>query len=280
MKSPKFLATAAAFLAAALWLPSVASAYPLSVTRTSADTDQIVSNPASGFWSGGNFKITSTVSLAGVENGLQKYLYEYIIDAAVRDISHIIIETSPDIGDDIALNTITGGTVSGPGLFKPGSGNPGMPGDIYGFKVDLTPAAQDYSFSFYSFRAPVWGDFYAKDGKTGGPGGGEEVYAYNKMFGTNPSNPLDPNVTAANVGSADYKGWIITPDTRTTVVIPEPSSLAIAGLGGLGLIGYAWRRPQGLTGLTAPALKQTPGWFGATLRPPFTFAHHDNSLPS
>ncbi len=62
-------------------------------------------------------------------------------------------------------------------------------------------------YSFYSWRNPIEGDFYSKDGRAGGHG-------WN---------------TASNADGY----YILRPDTQT--VVPEPGSMLLMGLGLLGL---------------------------------------------
>ena len=45
-----------------------------------------------------------------------------------------------------------------------------------------------------------------------------------------------------------------TPRTASLVAAPEPSSLVLAGLGGLAFFGYAWRRGRGLNQVDADVL--------------------------
>ena len=84
----------------------------------------------------------------------------------------------------------------------------------------------DRTFSYTSSKAPVWGDFYIKDGSFEG----HDVYAYNSTFGT-----PDPTDAPAD-GSINYK--ILRPDSIST--IPEPSSMLLLG-SALALFGGARR---------------------------------------
>jgi hypothetical protein len=134
----------------------------------------------------------------------------------------LIIETSGDFQmTDIiegSYQVLQGsvGSVSVGEFRYGGEDNYGMPENLYGIKFDST-AGLTLQISFDSFRSPVWGDFYAKDGKTQG----ESNTAHNEGF---TALDTDPTV-AASSGSVDYH--ILRPDT----VVPEPSSFA--GLGGL-----------------------------------------------
>ncbi|WP_161602508.1 PEP-CTERM sorting domain-containing protein [Tautonia marina] len=236
-----------------LLAPGVASAYPLSVTRTTTGTTgsntELVWNPAAGVWSDGGFSITTMVEKDGTQlvgsDLFQVFKYTYSITTPLvgGNLSHVVVQLSQNILDDqwgifgVNLNNFTFDGDSLNNSIKThteAQGNPGMPADLFGIKLniaDTNPA----SFSFRSLQTPVWGNFYAKDG--GGTGDGA-VWAHNKDFLSTPS-PLD--VTAANVDSGDFAGYVITADTAR-VIVPEPSTFAIAGLSGLAMLGYSLRR--------------------------------------
>jgi len=125
------------------------------------------------------------------------------------DLSHLILEVS-DVFELSDLSGLTGAYIDELKLFQPPlSGEPGLPGDIFGIKFEGFEDDQVAFIGFYSPRVPEWGDFYAKDG---GGTGASAVYAYNNGFGSDPTDP--------------FLNWIVRPDT---VVIPEPSTMVILG---------------------------------------------------
>ena len=89
------------------------------------------------------------------------YRYSFRNDAGgylSKQISHMVVAISPNA----TLRDFWG--ANGPLEIQTWSGddpsNPGMPGELYGLKIDI--AAEEYFFT--STKAPVWGDFYVKDG--------------------------------------------------------------------------------------------------------------------
>ncbi len=150
-------------------------------------------------------------------------IYNYTFTVADKGFSHIILEVSADAprGDfwDFSWTDIEGPRTFSPD--DPGASNPGMPGDIYGIKFDNLDDVLTFSVSFKSTHLPMWGDFYAKDGKDNQL----DVFAFNTGFGTDPTN-------------GDYTNWIPVPDT----LVPVPGSVILLGSGLLGLVGLRFRR--------------------------------------
>ena len=84
-------------------------------------------------------------------------------------------------------------------------------------------------------RAPVWGDFYAKDG---GGNAEDAVAAWNTGFLD--ADPLDLPADGS------INNHVLVPDTYTTPV-PEPGTLLLVG-----------------TGLTSAGVWSRKRWFGRT----------------
>lgn len=156
--------------------------------------------------------------------------YEYTMltdegDPLAPAVSHAIFQLSANISSDDVFNF--GGDVveTSFGTFGASPANPGIPGSIFGIKID-TNGTSPTKLSFDSTRMPMWGDFYAK--------GGSNSFAYNSDFGVAVANPNDfknPAVSAS--GATLFK--ILVPDT----VIPSPAS---AGMLGMVFVGVSRRR--------------------------------------
>jgi hypothetical protein len=143
-------------------------------------------------------------------------------------LSHLIFQVSSNLGEDGIFNM-------SPSTFdfstdwnatSNGNSNPGMPNSIYGFKVD--GAAGVFTFSFDTYRLPMWGNFYAKDGVDKEGDTEINVTAWNKGL-----------ETGADPGQYPIQ-YIAVPDT--VVPIPPTALLLGSGLLGLGVLG--WRRKR------------------------------------
>ncbi len=170
----------------------------------------------------------SSISWTVSQNLNGSWLYSYDFNVASKDISHFIIETCPNFdASDILIFSDPSNELGVPAFgtytsTSNGGSNPGLPGSIYGFKIDTAADASALSlgFSFTTNYAPAWQDVYLKDGKQGG----DNVYAFNSGF-----NLADPTDLASN-GSFD--GHILAPGCNLSV--PEPSAALLALLGAVG----------------------------------------------
>lgn len=172
----------------------------------------------------------------GASAGKWKYTYEFTVPA--KDISHINIEVSDTFTVDLLSPKPAGTSVDDFG--NEGGSSPGIPEEFHAIKFDGVNT-KAWSVTFETSRNPIWGDFYAKDGKDQGV----DVYAYNDGFGSPDSDP-DPFAFPAASGSVQFH--LLVPDTLDIgqppddPVIPEPMTMATFGLAAAALGRYARRR--------------------------------------
>jgi hypothetical protein len=163
-----------------------------------------------------------------------KYTYTFGHDGSQYGLSHVIIETS----EGFSLSDITG--LSGASIESIGpqtamSGNPNLPEDmVSGIRfAPLTEGPLSMTWTFYSDRQPVWGDFYARCG--GHAGQINYAYNYNNTSGTESgflSPDTDPTADPSTGTAANhYYYHMLRPDS-----VPEPGTLALLALGGLAVI--------------------------------------------
>ncbi len=165
-----------------------------------------------------------TFSWTVTQNGDLSWHYSYVFDSTdvKGTLSHLLLETSLNLtADDIFNDTPSAGS---PRLYEDGPGNPNLPGPLFGIKFESVSGAV-VSIEFDSTRAPMWGDFYAKDGSVGGE-------LWNAGF-----LDADPQAAADNGSLWDH---ILVPDTTTTIV-PSPGAVLLSGIG-IGLAGWFGRK--------------------------------------
>ena len=121
------------------------------------------------FWLASGTALDWSVNANG--NGTYTYTYELQVPDDSKEISHMTIEVSPSFTSSNLLEVLQGTIADDqPDDYPKGGADPGMPSSLWGIKFEGGAGETDYDWtvSFISDRAPVWGDFYAVDGKRPG----------------------------------------------------------------------------------------------------------------
>ncbi len=168
------------------------------------------------------------------QNTDNTWRYSYTFSVPSKDISHFILEVSENFNISNLSSLTSGysyesGESGDPRIYSPddpGNSNPFLPdGGIFGIKFSKNSSSTTYEWEFDTTRAPMWGDFYAIDGKKDNTTPSVIPWAYNAGFGIN---------TLIDDGK-----HIAVPDTKT--VIPLPGAVLL-GLLGISVAGVKIRR--------------------------------------
>jgi hypothetical protein len=232
MKSLFNLGVLALALLSARALEAVDTPVDAAFWNSSRSTNSGDGIQATKDWSGvGNdgFKLSWDISL---DNNIFHYVYT-VTDTKGgdldKDLSHLILQFSDSFTSSDYLdangNPVPGIVLTNYSSTTQGGSNPNMPGVLYGVKY--AGDGGQLTIDFYTQRAPVWGSFYAKSGKTDGV----DVVAWNTGFTSTSTGP--------GVGVTDFTPWIARPDS--SLAIPEPTTMLLMG-SSLGAIYFARRK--------------------------------------
>ncbi len=161
------------------------------------------------------------------------WTYNYVFTVSDKAISHLIFEVSETFtAENILEGTTVGYELE---LYDEGDGNPGMLGSMFGLKWNLDTETTSATVTIVTDRAPMWGDFYAKDGVEKVDGEKTSIYAYNTAFGTD---------SLEAVGYGNGNGWVMVPDTTSSAPVPEPGTIILMASGLFAIAGVGRRRKR------------------------------------
>jgi len=179
------------FVVAALC--TLAQANPTYVGALSSADDGLVG--IGGWVSDDSHPVTLSWTVTQNEDLSWHYQYVFNRDGLRGNLSHLILETSQNLEHGDIQNATPDIRSGDPKWYAPGSGNPYMPDWIYGVKFEPFPESYISTISFDSSRAPMWGDFYAKDGSKGGS-------LWNAGF-----LAADPTTAIGNDSTTNHNSW-------------------------------------------------------------------------
>lgn len=233
--------SAAPALAVPIW--GTSGLGELTGSRDSTATGGVTGTKA---WANGGFNIAWDIQF---DDNTDQWTYQYHLTTSAKDISHWLLEVTED-SDSVLVAPGSSAAVS-PTTYSPsdpGKSNPLLPNSLFGVKFDYGDT--DEVYTLVTDRAPVYGVFYAKDGKDGG----KDVVAWSNAlassdYKTSESLTLTdfivrPNGKHTPPGGGNPGGdpdGDPDPDPQGSPV-PEPMTAGLTAMSGLGLALRFWRR--------------------------------------
>ena len=222
-------------------LVDLATGQTITTAATASGTDTIILN------NGGTWEDSTLAWSVEEDGGTFTYVYTFTVPTNSMEISHLSIQVSDDfntVAGSCSLGGSSGTAIpdcTNSGAFDPtsplgedGSGAGDNTGKLFAIKLDNTATGSTFAVTatLMTDVAPVWGDFFAKDG--------QGLAAINSgYFLADPTCAVSQtNVTGCGVG------FLAVPDSvngNGNGTIPEPGTLGIFGLGLAGL-GFARRK--------------------------------------
>ncbi|HVP79222.1 MAG TPA: hypothetical protein VMV04_15150 [Thermodesulfobacteriota bacterium] len=136
-----------------------------------------------------------------LSNGNYEYDYTFVLLNDAKNISHVILQVSSNFSAADMLSGTTPGGILGTWDGQ-GQSNPGIPAPLYGIKWNMSGNVTSFVWSIVTDRAPMMGNFYAKDGNASGG-----TYAYSGTLGLFGNNVVVPDSVVVPIPGA---AWLLS----------------------------------------------------------------------